>query len=445
MKVKYFVVVIILLLITLLNVKADTYYGNYYLVEEYEDNNNFEADELLIEEVKLYNTYKEEYIDMGYLEDNEEYLKDENDFIEEYIIFDNYIEYSDEYVDIGINNNVLLNINLIDIVDKIKINEIEVYSEEISESKKISYKVNVTNLNNIKNLYDKDLNTYAESVKDDSYLYIVLNNKYPANNLILVIYTDDIDTNISFKNIIVNDSIKLRGNKHIITFKNDMEDISYKYGKNINKYKYYKMNKVSTNNYVEKGENLILEDYLTKYNYYKRDKLVLKDEIILNNINMNIKDFIEKASGEVITNCNIDYNINGEYYCNFKLNDINVDKKVILDIPLLEVNNQNESIVENNNMIEMTEKVEVIKEEKYENNNTIENNNTEIKNTYKENNVIENEKNIEIKNNTLANNINKKNNKSIGIIKYIIIIIIILIEVILSIKKKKNKCNVESI
>ena len=152
---------------------------------------------------------------------------------------------------------------------------------------------------------------------------------------------------------------------------------------NINAETYYgEYYKVKSIDNLNKDEYLIVKDI-----YFKRDKLVLKDNIEINNSNTKIIDFIEYSSGNVMLDYNIKYNINGLYYCIFKLNDIIVKKDVLVNI---------------DNYIKQ------------------------------ENNIIKLASNKEVK-------IVKKNNNYKKYIKVIIFIILISVDIVLSLKKKKKK------
>ncbi len=142
---------------------------------------------------------------------------------------------------------------------------------------------------------------------------------------------------------------------------------------------YYKVKNIDN---LNNDEYLIIKDI-----YFKRDKLVLKDNIEINNSNTKIIDFIEYSSGIVMLDCNVKYNTNGLYYCIFKLNDIVVKKDVLVNI--------DNYIKQENNIIKLSSN-KVVK--------------TKI-----------------------------KNNNYIKYIKIIIFIILISVDIVLMIKKKKKK------
>ena len=437
--------VFILLFITFINVKAETYYGEYKLIDNVD--NIIENDEYLVEEKKLFNTYEEFYEDLGYLFETDDFMKIDSDFIEEELISNQYVDNAVEYIDIGIKENKIFEIYFKKIVHDTKINEIEIYYKD----KLLSFECYLNYVKNIKQLYDKDLNTYMTSLSNSCFLRFILNMEYLIDDIKIVLYTPK-DTNTNFKLSFDNEifyPISLRGEKHIITFNNESEETIYSYKTKVRKYRYYNISKIPTNNYVEFGDNLIIDDYILKYNFYKRNKLVLKDNIIIDNKIFDIRDYIEYSSGEVISECNIDYNINGEYYCNFKLDDISINKKVILDIKE-DINNVDVFEKEDLEVLNDKEIFNNIIESEVKENNSIEysysnidiNKEIEIKDV-EDIDVIE--ESTKINREILNTSIKKKDNKNIGIIKYIFITLIILVEVLLFIKKKKNKTNVENI
>ena len=66
------IILFISLILFIRNVDAETFYGTYYKVDNIY---NEPTDEIKKEEYKLYNTYKINFIDLGYLQENNEYVK----------------------------------------------------------------------------------------------------------------------------------------------------------------------------------------------------------------------------------------------------------------------------------------------------------------------------------------------------------------------------------
>lgn len=89
--------------------------------------------------------------------------------------------------------------------------------------------------------------------------------------------------------------------------------------------------KESTDIYTLNGNNIIENDYIFLDTYYKREKLVLKDYLQADSLDINPIDFIEYASGSVFVNCKLKEN----YSCFFKLKDIEVNKDIIINNNLL--------------------------------------------------------------------------------------------------------------
>ena len=93
--------IVVCLFIFNLQIYAETYYGDYYLVGHEEMDL---SDVVKKEEIKLYNTYKLEKIDMGYMLENDLYNKDLNDFKEEFVFNDIYNKDTEEEVSLNVIN-----------------------------------------------------------------------------------------------------------------------------------------------------------------------------------------------------------------------------------------------------------------------------------------------------------------------------------------------------
>ena len=443
---------IVLLFIFYKNVYGETYYGEYREVIEIGDYKN---DEIKIDSYKLYNTYNLEYIDMGYMLENYEYIKDGTDFKEELINVD-INEYSDEYINNKINNNVTTYINILNkSTNSIKINELEIYADGYKRSfGYIGEKVDISAL------YDDDLNTYYE-INANELFRINIYISYLIRDIKIIIHTKD-ENNYPLKLTLRNNDYDIllnnnNHNKHIITFNSELESYEYKAMKTL--YRYFKEEKVKLNNYVKEGENILEEDYIIYNDFYVRDKLVLKDNLIINHSNMDVFDLIEYSTNNVKINCDINYKVNGTYKCEFIVSDIKVIKDITINIPseknnfTEEIKESNENLYNNENISNKINKVENVKDKD--------------KNTYKKNRatiVIDNEtekeitkkisKEKETPKKTNSNiidekkskvNVNKEKDKNLtNIVKIVIFINVILIEFILFIKKRKRN-NVERV
>ena len=269
----------------MMNVNAETYYGEYYRVDEINEESVMD-DEVLIKETILYNTYEEIYTDLGYLEDNEEYIKDEEDFIEEYVVSDDYEDSEEQYISIGTDIKSFSEILFRNIPINTQLSELEFYyNDEVLE-----YKCYLNHVKDIKKLLDGDMDTYMTSLSNSSLLRLLVDNNPLTKNFKVILYAPqpiDIKVNVTFTGD-EKYQINLKGKKYIITFDNETDDIKYTYGSNVKKYRYYRKDRILTNNYVENGENLIIDDYIINNEYFVRDKLVLKDEITINNIKWRI-------------------------------------------------------------------------------------------------------------------------------------------------------------
>lgn len=326
------IILFISLILFIRNVNAETFYGDYYKVEKIY---NEPLDEIKIEEYKLYNTYKLNYKDLGYKEENNEFIKDENDFIEvetETNNKENSIEYINVKTSLNTKNTFLIN----NISNNLTIKEIEIYYKDELINYSFSNEEEFLSLNPTAiNIYDKDLETFFNTPRRYINLALKLNNTYVLNQLKIIIYsTSNEESTFEFK---FNEYIPIKlnkGNKHIITFTNDesIEETTYTYKEYKKLYKYYKEEKVHQNIYIKEGESLLLDDYIINTDYYKRDKLILSNTLIINDKNQDINSFIEYSSGKTIINHNVDYTKNGIYKCEFILNDIKVVKDIVVDI-----------------------------------------------------------------------------------------------------------------
>lgn len=404
------IIVMIIFNLFIKNTYAETIYGEYKKVDEL--SKQFE-DEIKIDSYKIYNTYTKEYIDMGYMKDNELYIKDENDYIIEETFTNEYKE-SDEYI--TINFDYLCKVRTLFLLTDIKdleLTELEVFYK----GEKIDYTIeNITN-DKTNYLYDNNLDTIYKH-NSSTYISLAFSNGLLLKDTKIIMHTKK-GINSSFTlymghrpNIILNNNTD---KKHIISFnivtETDEIDkkVEYFYKDEIKLYKHYEEIKKPQNIYVKEGDNLLLNDYKIINEYYERDKLVLKDNLIINNKNQTINDLIEYASSEVKIECDINYQINDKYNCKFILNDINLTKDIYINIK--------ENVVEKNEEIkkelEQSKDSEIKKEsEQKKDNEIIKDNNikTEIKAEMK--NIIEVDKNIEIKNTKPETTVKIKNKKN---------------------------------
>ena len=441
------------------NIYAETFYGEYRSVLEV---GNYKEDEVYKESYKIYNTYKKEYIDLGYIEDNELYIKDENDYVEK--VIDN-----DEYIEIVTPTSSVFQFLFYNIPINTKINELEIYIKETKDNYSIYNKHKLGNTINYLN--DNNLNTSFIQIYDKT-ISILLSKRFNINDIILVFHTDicnDVNMNMLVGGnkvpILLTNNIK---KKHIITFNYnkslESDEVYYKNKETRKLYKHNKENIIKLNNYVKEGENILLDDYKEINNIFVRDKLILKDNLIINNKNIKILDLIEYSTDNVFVDCNINYKVNGIYSCDFILNDIKITKDITIDIkdnniyefkeelleePEIETNKDEEVYLEHekvndNNIITKDKNIQINKEKINININrkTIKKPQTNSKDTYtvkKQNISISDENNI-----SKEKLIGKKDKKKfIYIIKCIILFILIIIEITLYKKRKRN--NVESV
>lgn len=433
--------IVFLILMFILNisiVRGEVFYGEYKEI----DTPLPISDLVKVNSYKVYNTFNYELIDKGYLSDNDLYIKDENDYKYEFV--ENINNPDNEMISLNINNLLVDNINILNINNKSKIYEIEVYNKGV----KIDYNYNTLHINNKVFINNNDFRSFSESLFYQAKINLLFTEQYNLNDLTLVIYSinEDLDNKMTIS--VGDNNYPLILNKYVTYIKFSNES-SEKYGTYKKYYKYYENKYNVLNEYKTIGDNLILDDYKIINDYFIRDKLELVDDIIIKRRDYNIKDYILYESGNTNILCNIDINNNGIYSCRFKLNDIDVNKDIIVDIN----KDDNESNYLNNNEV----KKEDIKLENV--NNKV--SNKEIKKNYKSDNnltIKSVDKEDEVKTSIIKENIMKddevspyktttklKEKKEIKynkkkLIKIVILFIYIIIVVLSVIKKKKKFC-----
>jgi len=179
---KQIILIAILFFCSVNYVNGETYYGEYRRVEEIGE---YKDDMLFINQLKLYNTYKINYMDLGYMEENTDYIVDKKDYKEEYkeITLE---EVGDEYINIGTNISEEANFVIGDLKNNMKIYEIEIYINE----EKVSYGVISSYYKYMKKVMDNNFDTYLsgeELVRMNLYTY----KKRDIESFKIIIYTED--------------------------------------------------------------------------------------------------------------------------------------------------------------------------------------------------------------------------------------------------------------
>lgn len=295
MKKKILILIIILLIISPSFVYANVVYGEYQKFIMNTDKYMEETDTLKREEVKLYNTYEIKKVDLGY---QEECINcDTSDNISETIESETEIPDGIKYqpiLDLGTKFNFFM---LYDFDYKIKINELNIYNND----KKIDYHFESSYQEKYKYLNDGDLDTYVE-LKNDDKLGIYLKGTFLAQNLVVEVVGTDLSSkililfsgsktlvlkalanNIYFVDYSKFDELKNKYGSINYGFTNGngqtFESLNPYYKKELKKYHCYGEEKVILNDYVTQGENLIYDDFITKYNYYTRLKEEISDDV----------------------------------------------------------------------------------------------------------------------------------------------------------------------
>ena len=226
------ILLIIILSCLYINVKAETIYGDYFKVENID---GVDSDLIKVDSYKLYNTYNLEYIDMGYLEENDLYIKDESDYIFRENIVEKVTEY-DEMINVNTYTVHKRNIYFSELSNNLKIYEIEVLKNgEKVDNYKIYYNKNYEVLD-INNINDEDYDTYFLNTTNSKNFYIAISfdRTINLNEIEIIVYTkkdDDIHFTLlleGYKVVNLNNNVD---RKHIISFTEtrDREDVEYFY------------------------------------------------------------------------------------------------------------------------------------------------------------------------------------------------------------------------
>lgn len=297
MKKKILILIIILLIISPSFVYANVVYGEYKEFIMNTDEYMEETDTLKREEVKLYNTYEIKKVDLGY---KEECINcDMSDYISETIESDEEIPGGIKYQPVLSTNSRLGCVSLYDFdIDRsVKLYEIEIYSD----NKKIDYTFFNSKKDVYKNLNDGDRNTYYMLKYGDS-IDILIEGDYLDQNITINIVGPELHSKFLYitskgpakvlknlaNNIYFVDESKFNELKNKFGSKDygftngngqTFESLNPYYKKEIKKYHCYGEEKVILDNYVTEGDNLIYDDYITKYNYYTRIKEEISDDV----------------------------------------------------------------------------------------------------------------------------------------------------------------------
>ena len=307
-----------------------------------------ESDTLKREEYKIYNTYKE-IIEEYYLpldEDSKSYEIDYNDYTYNQKLSEqkskNGVSYQTKCFD---NNLEIKNIHLSNFINRLKISEIEINTKNDT-----NYMLNITHqIGKKEYLQDKELYENYLETGSKTNIEIIFFDKIKLSDLEIKLYMPTQKTTETTFEMIINKwldeisymvSIKLdeKTNLITITFDKEYENFlkenefyttnscfSY-YIEEIILYKHKKTILKPTNIYLplNNTDNFILNDYKVKYNYYKREKIELKDFIVLKNNLFNIKDYLISSTipiNELTIIDNIDYSKSGTYLLEIYFNN----------------------------------------------------------------------------------------------------------------------------
>jgi len=307
-----------------------------------------ESDTLKREEYRIYNTYKEikeeYYLPLDV--DSKSYEIDYNDYTYNQKLSDqkskNGVSYQTKCFD---NNLEIKNIHLSNFINRLKISEIEINTKNDT-----NYMLNITHqIGKKEYLQDKELYENYLETGSKTNIEIIFFDKIKLSDLEIKLYMPTQKTTETTFEMIINKwldeisymvSIKLDEETNLITITFDKEYENFLkenefYNKNscfsyyieeIILYKHKKTILKPTNIYLplNNTDNFILNDYKVKYNYYKREKIELKDFIVLKNNLFNIKDYLISSTipiNELTIIDNIDYSKSGTYLLEIYFNN----------------------------------------------------------------------------------------------------------------------------
>lgn len=408
-------IIIVFLLLIPIKVNGKVIYSDYYLYKENESVFYEENDLLKREEKTLYNNYLLVREDIGYLSlNNNDYLVDEDDYIEKEVYLDSYEEgatgphtsfintYNKDFQYIIMNNFK---------EGDIKFNKMFFYLS----GERIHFTIHNTNF------------LFRDNVGNNSQMILNFNRLLPMDELVIdfhftIMHSDEITFDFYLTDDL-NSDYTLFENKVIRHDETEIYSVNFKgYEKKhyfLSKeilYKHYLMNKEITNQYTKEPLSNYLHDLNDKkivYDYYKRDKIIINEEV--NNLNDTI---IEYSSSNIAKINNLNLFENGIQNIEICLESGFCFKEEI-NINIQEINN--EKITEINNK-------ETKPKEKLENNNKPK---EVIKITNKEMRSIPREEIITKELLNMSTKEEKKSNKLL----FITLIILILLVIILKLRK----------
>ncbi len=370
---KKIIVALVMFLLMPSTVYGKEYYSEYKLYLQNTKEDLKETELLKKERLIYYYNYKYGVLKENYFEKNkntEEYNKiDEEDFIVEKLALSNPEKNTKENITIKIDEDKKIRHFLLNNfeVKNTKIKKITVYTQE----KEVDYFFN--NLS-------YDIN---ENIPSDAYMIIRLDDYYQLSELKINILfeTEDIDENINFRLMASEDFgflgyysvslTRLNLNEELNIYFSD-EEVKPYYEKEVVKYKYYSLGILDSSYELNEKEGYVfdLNKYIVKYDYYKRNKIIVADYI-----NTLDDPLIIYTSADIYSVSNIDFSENGTQKvticftkedCFYKDIIINIQKKktypkktnlIVEEITTKKLENKKEIITPINKTVENNNKV----------------------------------------------------------------------------------------
>lgn len=116
-------------------------------------------------------------------------------------------------------------------------------------------------------------------------------------------------------------------------------------------YRYFNINRIYKEGYYfSSNDEYPYQEEVTLYRYKNRHKLILVDDLIIDNYEQKLEDFIVECTTDVKIISNINYKLNGQYDIMFIFDNKEVKKKVVVDIKDNIINQLNYLIDENKDL-----------------------------------------------------------------------------------------------
>lgn len=126
-------------------------------------------------------------------------------------------------------------------------------------------------------------------------------------------------------------------------------------------YRCYRIKRIYQDGYGKSGTEEFpffdADDSMQYYRYRVRDKLVLKEPLVIDQVTMNMQDLILESTKPVDMEGFVDFTRNGEYSITFKMDDLVVTENITVDILENDLRQYEELVIELERIIDEQQKV----------------------------------------------------------------------------------------